>query len=1155
MTGVRRFIVSATVGAVVCAVLLNIPTGTAGASNAARSPAAPTLPTQGIAVQIAAGHAGGCERLLTTRVSCWGSGVYGASKTAVLRPTIIPGLSGVREVAVGFGHSCALMLNGTVRCWGLNDNGQLGDASTNNSHAPVLVHGVARAIGISLGFEHSCALLASLTARCWGWNYYGQLGDGTHSTRWTAHRVVGLRGIRQLATGFGDSCAIVGGGSIFCWGQNKFGQLGNGTFTSSPRPVRVGRLTHVRSLSLGFASSCAAVQNGRVYCWGRNNFGQLGDGTTRSSPTPTLVRGITGAIQVTVGFGHACALRSSHTARCWGWDGHGQLGTGGRVNRLAAFPVRPLAGATELAAGDDATCALLGRLRLYTCWGYNSQGALGNGSLNEELQPSYLPGMPQGVRATPGVDAAIVTWRAPRTFGLGAITQYVVRAVDYTAHRLVHLCSWSTGPLACTVTNLTNGHDFRITVLGRNVAGAGAVAGPLRTYLRTQPGAPQTVAATATVGGGGATVTWGAAFNGGLRITSYIVTAIDETSTTRGGQRCTWTTEPKSCSFTNLTNGDTYRFAVVAHSAAGNSLPGLSPPVTPLRNPFPPTNLVAKVGDTKATVTWVAPTDNGGSPITGYTVTATDQTTAAHGNQTCIWPGGALTCTPAGLTNGDTYVFTVTAKNAAGISSASLPSNAIVPVGLPAAPTSVIATLTGSGAASVSWVDVPPASDGGSPITGYTVTAADATNAARGGQQCTGASAATSCAESGLTNGDSYTFTVVATTTVGSSPPSTPSGAVTPFTVPDPPSGATATVTGSAQARVSWTAPFNEGSPITNYTVTASGGGNQQCTASPPTTNCTVTGLTNGTSYTFTVTATNAAGPGGPSGASNSVTPSTGPGAPTGASASGGDGQAQVSWNPGPNGGSPITGYTVTASGGGNQQCTSTPPTTNCTVPGLTNGVSYTFTVTETNANGTSPPSAPSNAVVPAGGPSAPTGVTASAGNGSADVSWSAASPNGSPITNYTVTASGGGNQQCTSSPPTTHCTVNGLTNGTSYTFTVTATNGIGTSGSSAATSAVTPSTVPDPPSGVTASVGIQSSPVSWTAPSDGGNAITVYTVTAADSTTPGNGGEQCTSAPPTTNCTVNGLTTGDTYTFTVVATNGNGDSNPSSPSNSVIPL
>jgi hypothetical protein len=194
----------------------------------------------------------------------------------------------------------------------------------------------------------------------------------------------------------------------------------------------------------------------------------------------------------------------------------------------------------------------------------------------------------------------------------------------------------------------------------------------------------------------------------------------------------------------------------------------------------------------------------------------------------------------------------------------------------------------------------------------------------------------------------------------------------------------------------------------------------------------------------------------------------TAPAAPSNVSATAGNGSASVSWTAPSSGGSPITSYTITPYIGTTPQTPTTvsgpTPATKATVTGLTNGTAYTFTVTATNAIGTGPASAASNAVTPSAptAPAAPSNVSATAGSGSASVSWTAPSSGGSAITSYTVTPYIGTTAQTptmvSGSPPATTATVNGLTNGTAYTFTVTATNAIGTGPASAASNAVTPS-------------------------------------------------------------------------------------------------
>jgi hypothetical protein len=134
------------------------------------------------------------------------------------------------------------------------------------------------------------------------------------------------------------------------------------------------------------------------------------------------------------------------------------------------------------------------------------------------------------------------------------------------------------------------------------------------------------------------------------------------------------------------------------------------------------------------------------------------------------------------------------------------------------------------------------------------------------------------------------------------------------------------------------------------------------------------------------------------------------------------------------------------------------------------------------------------NGAVNASAPDAPTAVSAVRGNGSATVSWSPPADNGSPITGYTVTAFPGGSSVTVGGTSTT-ATVSGLTNGTAYTFAVTASNAIGMSPPSAPSASVTPATKPGRIAKPSVTVTGRKAVIRWLAPTNGGSAISGYSV------------------------------------------------------------
>jgi Fibronectin type III domain len=407
---------------------------------------------------------------------------------------------------------------------------------------------------------------------------------------------------------------------------------------------------------------------------------------------------------------------------------------------------------------------------------------------------------------------------------------------------------------------------------------------------------------------------------------------------------------------------------------------------------------------------------------------------------------------------------------------------------------------------------------------------------------------------------------------IGPSAWSTSSPPVTPLSVPTkprPPRMVAATP-GNGEAVVTWHAGHDGGEPITSYRVSYSSDAGatwtraMMCTGAG--TSCTVTGLQDGTSYVFEVTATNAVGRSDPSRWSRAIVPVGPPDAPVALAVKADRGSIAASWLAPFDNGEPITGYTASFSSDGGATWTPAPScsavaSTSCTITGLANGTAYLVEVSATNAQGPGPASDPAGPATPAAVPGPPLEVVATAGNSTGVVSWTAPGFDGGVrLTGFRIEYSTDGGATWTLDPTrctplATRCIVSRLDNGTAYAFRVAATNAVGSSAWSSPSATVVPSTTPSAPSAVRAKAASSGQvALSWNPPAtDRGLALLGYSIERS-SDAGRTWSAPLTTGSASTSLTVSGLDDGTSYVFRVAASNADGTSAYSSPSQSATP-
>ena len=366
---------------------------------------------------------------------CWGSGgaangdlgnQNSAVPVQIIKNSDDSALTNVTGIAVGDFHSCAISA-GSVYCWGLGASGRLGDGNVGNINKAVRVCAAGTTVpvpfsgctdflesvtAIAAGSNHTCAISAG-SVYCWGSGANGRLGNNSTANSLVPVAVSNVGGATgalpasQISVGEHHACAI-SGGTPYCWGRGANGRLGDGANDDNMVPNAVSGAsfeTTVTWISAGTRHSCL-VATGAAYCWGDNDDGQIGIaktgnevGTTGSSTADQVVNETTdvalpNVLQISAGESHTCAITNANIY-CWGANGSSRLGDG--TTNLANRPVAVLAEGTQagnfgtaaqVSAGAVHTCAI--RDNIAYCWGGNTAGQLGDGSMTLRNRPAEV---------------------------------------------------------------------------------------------------------------------------------------------------------------------------------------------------------------------------------------------------------------------------------------------------------------------------------------------------------------------------------------------------------------------------------------------------------------------------------------------------------------------------------------------------------------------------------------------------------------------------------------------------------------------------------------------------------------------------------------------------------------------------------------------
>ncbi|MCY3705852.1 MAG: fibronectin type III domain-containing protein [Gammaproteobacteria bacterium] len=623
-----------------------------------------------------------------------------------------------------------------------------------------------------------------------------------------------------------------------------------------------------------------------------------------------------------------------------------------------------------------------------------------------------VPGEPRNLTAVAdGTNAIDLEWDPPRA-DAGSTWSNLVRNTRNTD------TSYRHAGLSGGVTR-----HYRVSAINFNGTGDPSDIADATTDDLI-PDAPTGLSARAS-GTSAIELSWRAPSSGGSApITGY---RIEVSSTGTGG----WmvleaNTGSAATTYTHsgLRPGTTRHYRVAAISRAGTSeWSGTSRATTELARPSAPTGLrvvpSGPGGSNQLLLAWTTPADDGGSPITGYRIemsaTGTGGWIILRGNTGST----GTTYLHTGLPPGTTRFYRVAAVNAVGTGTFSTVASAATNAARPGLPQNVRARGTGPHTVLLAWD--PPETDGGAPVTGYSIRMVGPNDRSWIIIRPNTGNTVTTFTHTGLDPVTRYQYQVAAINRVGTGAWSLTAPAITHADKAEAPTGLTARAVGTARIDLSWNAPrYTGGVSLLGYRIEASDDGGLTWNIIRRNTNATTTtfsdvNLRPATTRHYRVAAINLAGVGPWSNTARATTDATVPGVPRRLNAeAAGTSQIILSWQaPSDDGGARITGYRIEVSADGGRSwedlvANTRTAATLYTHSGLAPASTRHYRVSAINRIGVGDASRVAGSTTDATVPDAPTGLVANDVTPTQiDLFWIAPAYNGGArITGYRIEVS-----------------------------------------------------------------------------------------------------------------------------------------------------